>query len=109
MVEAVVGGVNYKNVMQGPLLQALRKADVEHSRLLSEYMFALAVCHTVSIGEVISEEEIREKKNSPWKHLFTKMSKVFKSKRSEANGQRCRCCRCRASQEGVRLGTCGVG
>ncbi len=82
MIEAVVGGVPYKNVMQGTLLQALRKADVSQSRLLSEYLFALAVCHTVTIGEVISEEQIREKKNSPWKHLFTKMSKVFKKKSS---------------------------
>jgi magnesium-transporting ATPase (P-type) len=80
MVEAVVGGVAYKDVMQGTLLQALRKADVAHSRLLSEYLFALAVCHTVAIGEVITDEQIRQKKNSPWKHLFTKMSNVFKKK-----------------------------
>lgn len=80
MVEAVVGGVLYKNVLQGTLLQSLRRADVTQSRLLSEYLFALSLCHTVTIGEVITDEQIREKKDSPWKHLFTKMSSVFKKK-----------------------------
>ncbi len=84
MMEAVVGGVPYQHVMQGTLLQALRKADVQHSRLLSEYLFALALCHTVTIGEVISEEQLRQKKNSPWKHLFTKMRSVFKKSKVPA-------------------------
>ena len=81
MMEAVVGGVSYRNVMTGTLLESLRKADVEQSRLISEYLFCLAVCHTVTIGEVISEDEISKKQASPWKHLFTKVSSVFKKSR----------------------------
>lgn len=84
MIEAVVGGVSYRNVMAGTLLQALRKADVAQSRLLSEYLFCLGVCHTVTIGEVLSAEKLEEKKNSPWKHLFTKMSSVFKKSKKKS-------------------------
>ena len=86
MIEAVVHGESYKNVMEGSLMNALVRSNVEQSRFLSEYLFCLSVCHTVTIGEIITEEEVAEKKKSPWKHLFIKVSKgvskVFNTKSS---------------------------
>lgn len=91
LCDVVLTVCRYKSVMDGTLLTALKRAEVEHSRFLSEYLFCLSVCHSVSIGEVISDAEVAEKRRSPWKHLFTKMSnrvvKAFTRKEVEKVGE----------------------
>ncbi len=101
MVQAVVNGTAFKQVMDGPLLRALRQASTEQARMLSEYMFSLAVGHSVSIGEgmngcvlriftvvlwlptdsnsVISDAELEQKKASPWKMLSSKLTFALKN------------------------------
>ena len=65
MVNAVVDGRLYKDVLSGPLLYEMRAAkDARHSQKISEFLFSLAVGHSVTIGEVQSDATAMEKSNS---------------------------------------------
>lgn len=66
MVNAVVDGRLYKNVLSGPLLAEMRASKGERrAHMISEFLFSLAVGHSVTIGEVQSDA-VATGKSSSW-------------------------------------------
>lgn len=78
MMKASVGGVLFEDVTDnGVILREIRRAENRQARLMSEFMFSLAVNHTVEIGEVVVEGESFVRKKNVWQDFSYRVKRAL--------------------------------